>query len=155
MRAASTVIAIDLGAESGRVITARLDGQRVSMEISHRFSNGPVRVQNRLHWDILHLWSEIQSSNRRTQQPQARLARGRYLGSRFWLARPSGRVCWETPCTTEMRVQKACSSGHFKKCLAMRFSLQRVYSSCRSILFTSYSVWWKLTILNWMLRILF
>lgn len=62
MRAASTVIAIDLGAESGRVITARLDGQRVSMEVSHRFSNGPVRVQNRLHWDILHLWSEIQSS---------------------------------------------------------------------------------------------
>ncbi len=60
MRATSMVVAVDLGAESGRVVTATLDGQQVALEVCHRFPNNPVEVRGTLHWDILHLWREIQ-----------------------------------------------------------------------------------------------
>lgn len=57
-------LAIDLGAESGRVITALFDGNRLELREIHRFSNGGVAVPSHdgrisLHWDILRLWSEI------------------------------------------------------------------------------------------------
>lgn len=55
--------AIDLGAESGRVMLGRLEGTRLSLEECHRFSNTPVHVpgvEGALHWDILRLWGDVQ-----------------------------------------------------------------------------------------------
>lgn len=52
-------LAFDLGAESGRAMLGSLEGGRLSMEEVHRFSNGPVRVQGHLHWDVLRIWSEM------------------------------------------------------------------------------------------------
>ena len=52
-------LAVDLGAESGRVVVGRLDGERIALKEIYRFPNGPVRVLDRLHWDVLRLWSEI------------------------------------------------------------------------------------------------
>ena len=54
-------LAIDLGAESGRVVAGLFDGTRVRLEEIHRFTNGPVPVAETLRWDVLHLWSEIQA----------------------------------------------------------------------------------------------
>ncbi|MGC9259735.1 MAG: rhamnulokinase [Phycisphaerae bacterium] len=54
-------IAVDLGAESGRVMLATVNQAGIAMTEMHRFSNGPVRVGNVLHWDILRLWGEIQT----------------------------------------------------------------------------------------------
>jgi len=54
----STYIAIDLGAESGRVIAGLLDGGRVRLEEAHRFANVPVRTPDGLHWDTLRLYAE-------------------------------------------------------------------------------------------------
>lgn len=54
-----SVLAVDLGAESGRVIRANFDGERVTMEDVHRFSNTPVYAHNSLHWDVLRLWHNI------------------------------------------------------------------------------------------------
>jgi len=54
----STYIAIDLGAESGRVIAGALDGGRVHLEELHRFPNTPVRTPDGLHWDALRLYHE-------------------------------------------------------------------------------------------------
>jgi len=59
----SAFLAIDLGAESGRAILGCLD-DRLSIEEIHRFANGPVRVGEQLHWDVLHLWNEIQTGLR-------------------------------------------------------------------------------------------
>lgn len=56
-----TVLAVDLGAESGRVMAVRFDGQRLALEEIHRFSNRPVTVRGTMHWDILRLWREIQT----------------------------------------------------------------------------------------------
>lgn len=54
------VLAVDLGAESGRVMCAGFDGQRIEMTEVHRFSNTPVYANGTLYWDALRLWHNIQ-----------------------------------------------------------------------------------------------
>ena len=53
-------LAIDLGAESGRVMAGMFDGQHIRLEELHRFSNGPVNVAETMRWDLMRLWSQIQ-----------------------------------------------------------------------------------------------
>ncbi len=53
--------AIDLGASSGRVMLARFDDKHLTLEEAHRFPNGPVRVNDHLHWDVLRLFEEIKT----------------------------------------------------------------------------------------------
>lgn len=55
-----TVIAVDLGAESGRVMAVHYDGSRFDLEELHRFTNPVTEVHGTLYWDILHLWRNIQ-----------------------------------------------------------------------------------------------
>lgn len=52
-------IAVDLGAESGRVQLGTLAGGRVKLEEIHRFVNGPVQLPSGLHWDVLGIHREI------------------------------------------------------------------------------------------------
>lgn len=60
------LLALDLGAESGRAILGQFDGDRLHLSEVHRFTNGPVRLPDSsgekisLRWDILRMWSEIQ-----------------------------------------------------------------------------------------------
>jgi rhamnulokinase len=51
--------AIDLGAESGRVVVGQFDGRRLSLYEAHRFRNGPIHVAGHMHWDVLHIFEEI------------------------------------------------------------------------------------------------
>src|SRR5574341_1765601 len=53
-------LAIDLGAESGRLILGSLQENRLQLQEVHRFENRPVRVGDSLYWDVLRLWTEIQ-----------------------------------------------------------------------------------------------
>lgn len=53
------VIAVDLGGESGRVMRADFDGERLTLAETHRFPNIPVRAGQTLYWDVLRLWHEI------------------------------------------------------------------------------------------------
>ena len=55
MRSAAEYLAVDLGAESGRAMLGRFDGERVVLEEVHRFPNVPVRLPDGLHWDALRL----------------------------------------------------------------------------------------------------
>jgi rhamnulokinase len=59
--AARTVVAADLGAESGRVVLGRFDGERVTLSEVHRFPNGATQVDGRLRWDLTRLWDEVRS----------------------------------------------------------------------------------------------
>lgn len=52
-------LAVDLGAESGRVFRGGFDGGKVALEELHRFPNVPVRVADGLHWDVLRLFGEM------------------------------------------------------------------------------------------------
>jgi rhamnulokinase len=56
-----TVLSIDLGAESGRVVAVNFDGQQLAFEELHRFRNTPVTARDTLYWDFLRLWGEIQA----------------------------------------------------------------------------------------------
>ena len=55
------VLAIDLGAASGRVMAVQFDGRALHVEELRRFPNSPVQVGETLYWDILFLWREIQA----------------------------------------------------------------------------------------------
>lgn len=58
MSAAHAYAAVDVGAESGRVVVGRLGNARVELEEVHRFSNRPVRLPDGLRWDLLQLFGE-------------------------------------------------------------------------------------------------
>jgi len=42
-------LAFDLGAESGRAVLGRFDGDTLHLDTLHRFPNGPVVVMGRLY----------------------------------------------------------------------------------------------------------
>lgn len=50
--------AVDLGAESGRVITGQFDGERVALDVVRRFDNEPVWLPDGLHWNLPTLFKE-------------------------------------------------------------------------------------------------
>jgi len=56
---AGSYAAVDLGAESGRVVVGQLAGGKLSLREVHRFRNGPVKVAGHLHWDALRVYEEI------------------------------------------------------------------------------------------------
>ncbi|MFD1905372.1 rhamnulokinase family protein [Paenibacillus rhizoplanae] len=53
------LLAIDLGASSGRVMLGSYRDGKVTVEEIHRFPNGPVEVNGHLHWDVQRLLQEI------------------------------------------------------------------------------------------------
>ena len=60
------MLAIDLGASSGRGIIGSFDGNKLTLRENHRFSNDPVFVNGRFTWDILRIFFEIKNSITKT-----------------------------------------------------------------------------------------
>jgi len=54
-------IAVDLGAESGRVMLGSISGGKLSLEEVHRFGNGPVEEGDSLRWDFGKLLVEVKA----------------------------------------------------------------------------------------------
>ena len=54
-----TLAAVDLGASSGRVMTARVGPGRLDLTEVHRFPNRPVRTAGTLQWDVLSLYAGV------------------------------------------------------------------------------------------------
>jgi sugar (pentulose or hexulose) kinase len=59
--AKAAYIAVDLGAESGRVMLGTVSDGALSLEEVHRFSNGPVETDGSLRWDFGRLLGEIKT----------------------------------------------------------------------------------------------
>lgn len=53
------LVAIDLGAESGRVILGTLNHGKLTMEVVHRFPTGATHVQGTLRWNVIGFHAEI------------------------------------------------------------------------------------------------
>ena len=66
--ATRNIAAVDLGAESGRVILARFDGQNLGLEEVYRFPNRPVTLHGHRFWNMLGLWNEILAGLRKARQ---------------------------------------------------------------------------------------
>jgi rhamnulokinase len=58
-------VALDLGAESGRVMLGSLADGRLQLEEVHRFPTGAMSVAGTLRWDILHFFEEIKTGLRK------------------------------------------------------------------------------------------
>lgn len=56
------MLAIDLGASSGRGIVGKFDGKKFTVEENHRFPNEPVNTNGNFNWDILRIFHEIKTS---------------------------------------------------------------------------------------------
>ena len=58
MASARVFAAVDLGAESGRVVVGRLGGAAVALEVVHRFANRPVWLPDGRHWNVSQLFAD-------------------------------------------------------------------------------------------------
>ena len=56
---ASSFLAIDLGASSGRAILGNIENKRLELKEINRFANPIEEINGRLYWNLLHLYSEI------------------------------------------------------------------------------------------------
>jgi rhamnulokinase len=59
MKNGTYIVAVDLGAESGRVVLCRWTGEEGTLEEIHRFPNGAREEAGHLVWDVERLWQEI------------------------------------------------------------------------------------------------
>jgi len=53
------MVAVDIGAESGRVMAADFDGDRVALEEAGRFRNVPLQIAGSLQWDADRLREDV------------------------------------------------------------------------------------------------
>jgi rhamnulokinase len=58
-------VALDLGAESGRVMLGTLLEGKLQLEEVHRFPTGGTTIGGTLRWDIVHLFEEIKAGLRK------------------------------------------------------------------------------------------
>ncbi len=59
MKNRKKMLAVDLGASSGRVMLGEFDGEKIALTEVHRFSNDPVMLGKTMYWDFLRLMFEI------------------------------------------------------------------------------------------------
>lgn len=57
--ATKNLIAVDLGAESGRIILGVWNGTKLTTREIYRFPNGPLRWNGSLRWNVVELWAQI------------------------------------------------------------------------------------------------
>ncbi len=62
------VAAVDLGAESGRVMLGRFDGQSLDLEEVYRFPNRSIMLRGHRFWNILALWDETLAGLRKARR---------------------------------------------------------------------------------------
>ena len=100
----ATVLAIDLGAESGRVMAVHFDGSRLQLEEVYRFSNHALLVNGSLQWDILGLWREVQVGIGRSRGRPASLAVDTW-GVDFGLLDRNGNLIGNPVCYRDQRTE--------------------------------------------------
>jgi rhamnulokinase len=106
MRDAMKFVAVDLGASSGRLTVGAWDGRRFALEELHRFSNGGVAVRGGVEWDVLRLWSEIQTGLRMFRAKHGGAPAGIAVdawGVDFGLLDRSGRLIGNPTCYRDPR----------------------------------------------------
>ena len=59
MKSKKIYLAVDLGAESGRVLAGEWDGLALNLRVLHSFPNGPVDLNGSIHWNLVGIYNEI------------------------------------------------------------------------------------------------
>lgn len=71
---ATYYLACDLGATSGRLMLGTLNRGKLTLEELHRFSNGPIKANGFLHWDMNALFNELKTGLKKAAARQVPLA---------------------------------------------------------------------------------
>lgn len=58
-------LALDLGAESGRGLLGKFNGESLTLDEVHRFPNGPVQMLDTIYWDLPRLFEELKTALRK------------------------------------------------------------------------------------------
>ncbi|MCS7032731.1 MAG: rhamnulokinase, partial [Phycisphaerae bacterium] len=122
-------IAIDLGAESGRVMVGVINRDRLTLREAHRFAHLPVPTPAGLCWDVTGLWRSILEGLRAAGKLAS--AEGIDLlsvgvdtwGVDFALLSPGGQLLGLPLCYREPSFQQA-----FERCVA-RLTHRQIYDS--------------------------
>jgi rhamnulokinase len=61
MASGKKYFAVDLGAESGRVMVGSVLAEKITLEEAYRFSNGPIEQNGSLRWDFAKLFLEVKT----------------------------------------------------------------------------------------------
>ncbi len=65
---ATTCIAVDIGASSGRLIAGTIEAGKLELEELHRFKNGMKTIEEHEFWDVESLFQEIEEGLRKAQK---------------------------------------------------------------------------------------
>ncbi len=126
------LLALDLGAESGRGVVGSLDGDLLSLAEVHRFPNVPVSLGGTLHWDFLRLFGDLLVAIRSAASagPIASVGVDTW-GVDFGLIDARGRLM-ANPVHYGMRGQRGSWRGSSRGFHAKRSTAGPGSSSCRS-----------------------
>ena len=59
MNSKKVYLAVDLGAESGRVLAGEFGGHQLVLNVVHSFPNGPINLNGSIHWNTVGLYEQI------------------------------------------------------------------------------------------------
>ena len=129
-------VAVDLGAESGRVMLGTVSDEKLTLEEVHRFENGPIQEKGALHWNFPALLAEIKtgirtggSADRRRISLVSPLTAGEWILD-CWMKRGSS---WKIPIITGTAAPTACWKRRLRWSASGQFMTGQVSSSCSSI----------------------
>jgi rhamnulokinase len=92
------LVAIDLGASSGRVVLGTVAGGRLSMEVVHRFEHAARPVEGHLRWDwpgiIEDVWRGLAAAARQCGQEHIASVSCSSWAQDFGLLDESGQLMW-------------------------------------------------------------
>ncbi|MEJ3657510.1 rhamnulokinase family protein [Actinomycetes bacterium KLBMP 9759] len=105
-----TVAAVDLGAESGRVTTVRFDGERMHLDVVHRFAHEPRTVDGVLRWDLDRIWGGVRTGLDMIDGPVASVGVDAW-GVDFGLLGADGALLDEPTCYRDTRQIEAMAAA--------------------------------------------
>ncbi|MBL9135255.1 MAG: rhamnulokinase [Verrucomicrobiales bacterium] len=109
-------LAIDLGAESGRLMLGTLNEGLLSLKEVHRFPTGALRQGDSLHWDMARLFQDTRAGLRKASQlgiPVASISTDSW-GVDYLLLRADGSILEPTYHYRDARTAQGVANAHAK-----------------------------------------
>ena len=106
--------AVDLGASNGRVAAGVVDGRGVTLDVVHRFPNGPVERDGHLRWPIARLYGEVLAGLARlaATYPEVESVGIDTWGVDYALLDADGSLLAEPVCYRDERTAKVADAVH-------------------------------------------
>ncbi|HBE79042.1 MAG TPA: rhamnulokinase [Firmicutes bacterium] len=118
-------IAFDLGGSGGKLFLCHFDGEHLSLKDVHRFDNNPLSLNNGLYWNILNIYSHLNTGVKKAMQladqPIVSLGLDSFSND-FAFIDQSGELLTQLRCYRDQRTEK------HKAAIYAKMSPERLYS---------------------------